>query len=259
LASIFMIWTDSLMIGAMMGATFVGVYKIAVSISSTLGGAIGAINKVVFPVLVGIEAKEKESAGDLNKVLKYGSFFAIPAFFGMAFFSTELISIFFGQQYIDAAPALLVLSYLCFDMFFSGALISYFSAKRMVKIIGYAAVICAVANIILNFIFIPVFGIVGAAAVSVFTRVTNLSILLLEGKRKLGLTISFASLKGPLICSILMVLVLALVKVFITVDNIFLLLALVAFGAIVYLLFEALIGINIFIFVTKTLKLLLEK
>ncbi|MCX6654452.1 MAG: flippase [Candidatus Bathyarchaeota archaeon] len=249
LAVMLMVWTDSLMIGAMMGATFVGVYKIAISISTSLGGAIGAINKVVFPVLVGIEAKEKESAADLNKILKYGSFFAIPAVFGIAFFSTELIILLFGQQYIDAAPALMILSYLCFDFFFSGSLISYFSAKKKVEIVGYAAIICSIGNIILNFILIPILGIVGA----------NLGILIFEGKRKLGLEVSFENLKGPLFGSILMVLVLTLIKFFVIINSIFLLVLLVAIGAFVYFLFEAIIGINIFIFGMKVLRLLLEK
>jgi len=253
------IWADSVMIGAMMGATFVGVYKIAISMSSTLGGAIGAVNRVVFPVLVGIEAKKEESASELNRVLKYGSFFAIPAVFGLAAFSNEIISMFFGQQYIDAAPVLLILSYLCFDGFIIGALVSYFSAKKKVKTIGVASALCAIANVALNFILIPILGMVGAAIASVITRVFNLIILLFEGKRKLGLQIDFNNFQKPLLGSIVMVLVLLLIRQFIVVENMFVLFFLVGVCLLVYVVFEALIGFNILVFGRRIINLLLEK
>jgi len=253
------VWTDSIMIGAMMGSTFVGVYRIAISLSSTLGSAIGAVNRVVFPVLVGIEAKKEESSTDLNHVLKYGSFFAIPAVFGLAAFSNEIISMFFGQQYIDAAPALVVLSYLCFDGFIIGSLVSYFSAKKEVKMVGVASALCAIANVALNFILIPLLGIIGAAIASIITRVINLTILLFEGKKKLGLQVDFDNFKKPLLGSIVMVLVLLLIRQVVVVENMFVLFLLVGICLLVYVAFEALIGFNILVFGKRAISLLLEK
>jgi len=258
LASTVTLWTDSIMIGTMMGATFVGVYKIAMSMSITLGGAISSVNKVLFPVLVSIEAKKEESVSDLNRVLKYGSFFAIPASFGLAIFSTEIISVFFGQQYIDAAPALFILSYFCFDSFIIGSLVSYFSAKREIKIIGLAAIFCAIANVILNFVLIPTLGIIGAAIASIITRIMNLGILLFEG-RKINLYVSFDNFQKPLLGAIVMALVLILLKQFVVVSNILLLGIFVSIGLLVYVAFEALLGFNILIFGRKVLNLLLEK
>jgi O-antigen/teichoic acid export membrane protein len=253
------VWTDSVMIGAMVGATFVGVYRIAITMSSTLGSAIGVVNRVVFPVLVGIEAKKEESSSDFNNVLKYGSFFAIPAVFGLAVFSKEIISVFFGQQYIDAAPILLVLSYLCFDGFIIGALVSYFSAKKEVKTIGVASALCAITNVILNLILIPILGMMGAAIASVITRIFNLIILLFEGKRKLGLQIDFNNFQKPLLGSIVMILVLLLIRQFIVVENMFVLFLLVGICLLVYVIFEALIGFNILVFGKRAISLLLEK
>jgi O-antigen/teichoic acid export membrane protein len=258
LASTVTVWTDSIMIGAMMGTSFVGVYKIAISMSATLGAAIGSINRVVFPVLVSIETKHEESVSNLNKVLKYGGFFAIPAMFGLSFFSMEIIALFFGQQYIDASYSLLILSYLCFDVFFTGALISYFSAKKEVKIISYSASLCAILNVIFNFILIPILGLVGAAIASVVSRLINLGIMLFEGKRKLGLSISFDNFQKPLLGSIFMVFVLLLLKQFIVIDNIPLLVICVGIGGFAYILFEALIGFNVITFGMKAINLLLE-
>jgi O-antigen/teichoic acid export membrane protein len=249
-------WTDTIMIGLFIGTTAVGVYKLAVSISSAIGSFIATLNRVIFPIL-SEKDKRKADIAAMNNIIKYGSFIVIPASVGLALSSFGIVNVFLGPQYLEASVPLIILSYLVFDSFIFGAFVSFFAAKGETKFVGKVTILSALLNVIFNAILIPLLGIVGAAIASVFTRILSLIFVILKCQKE-KLFFDFSGMIKPFIGSTAMALALivlsSILPIFIL-DNIFSLIAFVIVGGIVYLLVEFLIGFDIS-FILKILDVL---
>lgn len=255
LATTISLWADSIMIGLFIGSAAVGIYRIAVSISSSVGGLVGGINSVIFPFLTSAESKGEESINDLNMAIKYSSFIAFPAMVGLALSADAAIKLFFGQQYAESAVPLLLLSYLCFDLIFNALIVSYLGAKKMTKIVGISAVASTIANILLNLILIPLLGIVGAALASVLTRLANATIMILWSNKRIKARYNLNSMLVPITGSILMgVFLLTVIRNIIDPSSsISSLLIFIGTGIISYGIFEQLLGFDIIAFTKKIL------
>jgi len=247
LATLISLWTDSVMIGLFIGPAAVGIYRIAVSISTSVGGLIGGVNKVLFPFLASAEGKGEESIGDLNAAIKYSSFIAFPAMVGLALSAEAVVKIFFGQQYADSAVPLILLSYICFDMVFIALLSSYLGAKKRTKIIGFSAAASAVANVVLNLVLLPIFGIIGSAVASVLTRLANAVMMVVWSNRNMKMKYNLGSMAVPFAGSLLMgAFLLLVVRGFVNPSHSLLsLLIYVGAGISSYTLFEQLLGFDV--------------
>lgn len=255
LAATISLWTDSVMVGLFIGAAAVGIYRIAVSISTSVGSLVSGVNTVLFPFFTSAESRGEESMGDLNTAIKYGSFIAFPAMIGLALSGGAAVKILFGQQYAGSAVPLILLSYICFDAMFTGMISSYLGAKKKTKIVGVSAVASTIANVLLNLILIPFFGIIGAAVASVLTRLANAAIMVTWSSQSIKAKYNFNSMRIPIIGSILMgAFLLFAVKPFL--DPASSPLSLILFmgaGMVSYAIFEQLLGFDIIIFAKKIL------
>jgi len=247
LAATISLWTDSIIIGLFIGPVAVGVYRIAVSIAMSVGGLIGGVNKVIFPVLASAEGRGEDSINDLNRAIKYSSFIAFPAVVGLALSSDALVRVFFGAQYADSAIPLMLLSFICFDMMFTSLLSSYLGAKKRTKIIGYSAVATSIANVVLNVILIPFIGMIGAAIASVSTRLFNAFLLFEWSRRNLNSRIDLSSFSIPLMGSLGMGIVLLVIRQAMNpADSVIHLFVFVGIGMASYAAMSQLLGFNIF-------------
>jgi len=254
IAGSFTLWTDSVMIGIFVGTTAVGVYRIAVSLSTAASSLLNGISKVVFPYFTSAEAEGKDSIKELNKALKYGLFISVPAMFGIILSAEGVVKATFGPQYMDSTLPLIILSYLVLDGVIVGLISSYLAAKKETKIIGHSSLIAAVLNVVLNLILIPILGMVGAALTSIFSRLVNLGMILKWSQQRLGKTYEF-SITLPLIGSIVMTAFLFLLKSFIDpTESIIHLLIFIGSGIVVYLVTEQLIGFDVIGFGKKIMK-----
>ncbi|VVB74130.1 Polysaccharide biosynthesis protein [uncultured archaeon] len=204
LATVIALWMDSIIIGVMMGATAVGVYRISLSIATSVGGLLGVVNKVFFPFLASSESKGIDSIGQLNTALKYGAFFAFPAMVGLAIASEGIVDVFYTSQYSDAVLPMIILSYVCFDMIFTSLVISYLGARKETGILASSSVAATAINFILNIVMIPMFGLVGAAFASIASRIWNAIVLILWSKSGLKEKIEFRNLIIPFLGSLVM-------------------------------------------------------
>jgi O-antigen/teichoic acid export membrane protein len=254
IAGSFTLWTDSVMIGIFVGTTAVGVYRIAVSLSTAASSLLNGISKVTFPYFTSAEAEGKDSINELNKALKYGLFISIPAMFGIILSAEGVVKATFGPQYMDSTLPLIILSYLVLDGVIVGLISSYLAAKKETKIIGHSSLIAAVLNVVLNLILIPVLGMVGAALTSIFSRLVNLGMILKWSQQRLGKRYEFP-ITLPLIGSVVMTAFLLLLKSFIDpTESIIHLLIFIGSGIVVYLVTEQLIGFDVIGFGKKIMK-----
>ncbi len=161
---------DQIMLGQIMGDQAVGVYSAAARISEVWYFIPMAIVASVFPVILqarkyGAEMYEKRMQILYNSMTFISISVAIPA----SFFSESLIKTTYGDAYSEAAAILTI-------HIWGGIFVSLgFASGRWLIAEGYQkmslqrTLLGAAANVILNAILIPVFGLHGAAWATVIS------------------------------------------------------------------------------------------
>jgi len=97
-------------------------------------------------------------------------------------FGKEMISLVFGNDFIESFQILLVLSVGLIPLFNGFIRSNYITIINSQKLILYTTITSALLNIILNFIFIKVYGVLGAAIATVLTQFVSLIFLNLFSK-----------------------------------------------------------------------------
>lgn len=157
--------TDIIMLGFLSTATEVGVYRVAVQGAMLVTIGISATNMVMAPYLSKFSAnydmvKMKSIATQSARISFFIAFFS-TLFFG--FFGKELITLVFGESYITAYLPLFILAIsqsINAGVGAGGVILNMNGYEKSTMFILF---ISALINVILNFIFIPLWGIVGAA------------------------------------------------------------------------------------------------
>lgn len=164
--------TDRVMIKLMIGDAATGYYSAAITCAGMLSFVFTAIIDSFRPVI--FESKKK-STNDFEKNVKhlYTIIIYLSLFFSLAvtIFAKIIVMILYGKDYMSAITALrIVVWYTTF---------SYLGSVRNIWILAeqkqrYLLVINlsgAILNVVLNFIFIPIIGINGAAFASLITQI----------------------------------------------------------------------------------------
>lgn len=167
-----MSWTDTLFLSAFQGEDSVGIYNVALKIASLNTIALIAINSIASPKFS--EIYSSEGSRRFRRIVKQTTLLnwivSFPIFFIILVFPESILSI-FGSEFIDGKGALIVLSI--------GQLISAFSGSTMIvlnmtgreKAGRNILLVTVVVNLILNYILIPKYGIMGAAYATMISTV----------------------------------------------------------------------------------------
>jgi O-antigen/teichoic acid export membrane protein len=153
--------SDKLMINYMCGSRDVAMYSVAYSVGSLINLITGAINSSFAPYQYQqIKAKNYEH---LSRVANQVLVFVAVMLGGLMLFSREVVLFFGGTKYIESADVIVPI---CIGVFFNylfqlfARLQEYYERKLTVVI---PSILCAVLNLILNYIFIKIFGYQAAA------------------------------------------------------------------------------------------------
>lgn len=155
---------DQIMIKEMLDSEAVGNYAAAVRLSEAWYFIPIAIANSLFPAILSARKiseqlyyKRLQQFYDLMVLISVG--IALP----MTFLSSWLISILYGEAYSTAASVLSIHIWSGIFVFLGVATGKWFIAENLEKYTFYRTIAGGFANIILNYIFIPKFGIAGAA------------------------------------------------------------------------------------------------
>ena len=168
---------DKLMIGFMMVYANVGVYSAGVKFVLMLSPIVETVGIVLFPK---INISAGTSTEEYKRNLKFNYdmilLMGIPMAVGMFLVSGRLIPLFAGAKYTDAVPVSRILSAMILlgpigDMLGSKTLLVFNKDKWLL----YCSSIVAVSNVVLNIVFIPLWGINGAAVASMICYVIAVS------------------------------------------------------------------------------------
>lgn len=181
--------TDVTMLGLMRTNQEVGIYSTALKISTIVSQLVFSILWVLLPRLSKqfSEGLETERNTLLRKALGFLWGFGLPCAIGVMLVGKDVILIIAGQEYLEAAPILnLIMVGFIFDLLgggFIGNLIMLPSKKEHYFLI--ACVIAAIANAVLNYLFIPGYGMAAAAVATAISRIIVLLVLVFTVDRSI--------------------------------------------------------------------------
>ena len=160
------LYSDKIIMGILMGDEAVGIYEVSVKIYMMVKGALNAVALTMMPRLAAYLRDDKldEYKSLANKSLNVQLVIMAPAIVGLFMVSSNAVSIFAGEEYIQATGSLQILSIaLTFAVLANMYAYVLMITQRMDKKILFATIFSSLLNVILNFIFIPMFGIYAAA------------------------------------------------------------------------------------------------
>ena len=157
------------MLGQMVGDEAVGIYSAAVRISEVWYFIPTMIVASVFPaILKARNSSEEQYYKKLQHLFDLMLWLSIGIALPMTFLSESVIKILFGETYLDASSILSIHIWASVFVFLGVASSKWFIAENRQILSFQRTTIGALANVILNFLFIPQFQAVGAATAGLF-------------------------------------------------------------------------------------------
>lgn len=162
---------DKLMIGFMMSYADVGIYSAGIKIVLMLSPIIETIGIVLFPKInISAGKSEKEYYKNFEFNCNMISMLSIPMTIGLILVSGRLIPLFSGNQYVRATEISRILALVIYlgpmaDLLGSKVLLVFNKDGWLLT----CSVIVAISNILLNSVFIPIWGANGAAVASLLS------------------------------------------------------------------------------------------
>jgi len=155
---------DTVMLSAMKGDAEVGWYNAAYNIIFGLTFIPWSYIGAVFPVMSRYFNSSKDSLFKLGvKSFKYLTIVGFPISIGVTLLASRIMSLLYGEEYANGVLALQILIWSFFAMCLCGTLTATLNSMNKQRIVAIGMSITVVLNIILNFILIPKYSLMGAA------------------------------------------------------------------------------------------------
>lgn len=173
-------WADSIMLSFMRGNEEVGLYNVAYRLLLTLGFIPQAYLSALFPVMsrlyVSHISSEKPLSFILERSLKYMFIIAMPIALGTTLLAHRIVIQIYGPEYGPATRALQILVWTILVQFASSVFVVLFNSANRQRVVALYIGLTLLANVALNAILIPKFGLVGASIATVVTSSMSLGI-----------------------------------------------------------------------------------
>ncbi|MCP6719179.1 MAG: oligosaccharide flippase family protein [Patescibacteria group bacterium] len=174
LSGIFFSYIDMIMLGGFVFAGFLGYYKVSLSLVSALGPLI-SFSFVLLPIFSRMTGKKLENA--FKKSFRITLLISLAALLFILIFSSPLIRIIYGTEYLPSINILRILSLLLISSPLISLYTIYFVAKGKPLVVTKILIISTIINIILNYIMIKsligygdIFAVFGVAISTIVSR-----------------------------------------------------------------------------------------
>lgn len=161
---------DTVLLGFLADPEAVGLYTAAAKLSKITIPFLTSMGIVFIPQLTKklFESRTEDVNSLINKSFSFNVFFSIPIVVGLYVLSTEFITVFSGEEFLPAVPAMQILSVLPFAIGM-GYLFGYqmLVAAGKDKELLYSVIGGVVMSLFLNFLLVPHLREVGSAIASV--------------------------------------------------------------------------------------------
>lgn len=176
---------DTTMLGFLVGDYTVGIYAVAVKIYNVVKSVIAAMFTACIPRLSLYYANESYDEFNklINNVVNLCTLFVFPIVAGLIILAGPIVMALSGSQYIQAKISLIIISFGIIGAIYNGIATNCINLPcKREKFNLRATILAAVINIILNFIFIPLFKEKGAALTTVIAEFTVLVYCIITNK-----------------------------------------------------------------------------
>ena len=227
---------DVIFIGHYMTETDAGIFRIMYQFSMLAGLAAISVKAVLYPKFSAWnENKQYEKITDgLRGGTSLSLMLAIPVFFSFLILGYDFIGIFYGEAYVPGVPALFLLSFIqivTVFMYLQGICLNAVSHPRY-AFLSIAAGIAA--NVGLDMIFIPMYGMEGAALATVIAMGLNVILSYALLRKVIPVRYNWFSILKMVIVSLLMCAFLLAFKYVLPITNVILLLTAFVAGGLLY-------------------------
>jgi O-antigen/teichoic acid export membrane protein len=175
---------DYIMISKLLGTAELGLFAASWKIVENIGMMGMALNTALYP---SVSALFVESKTRLRKVYeglqKCFVIVSLPIAIIIFFFSEEIILLMYGEQYVESIDVLVIMSFGFSIVFFSIPMRLIINNSNLImKLVPYSILTTAL-NVLLNFLAIPRYGIIGAAFVTLLAAMIDVLIRILLIRR----------------------------------------------------------------------------
>ena len=169
---------DMVMLSNLVGDYPTGIYNAAYKLISVLTLFYSAYTAVIFPVMSKLFKNNKETLMIYyEKSIKYLLLIMIPLAHSIVIYSSDIIQLIYGHEYIEASKPLSILIWTVCLLFISGVGSTLINASHQEMAGLKLCAIAAIFNITFNFFMIPFFSYIGAA---ITTVLSDLLIVILQ-------------------------------------------------------------------------------
>lgn len=170
--------TDKMMLKHMINEIEIGYYATAVSLCSVWCFVLNAIIDSMNPSIMKAYQEDEKSFIKYNKVL-YFIVFYVSIFVSVLFtvFGKLIIQILFGEAYLPTVSSLRIITWYTAFSYLGVARNSWIVCKNKQRYLKYLYFSSAILNVILNILFIPKYGAVGAASASLISQISTVIIV----------------------------------------------------------------------------------
>ncbi|WP_235809622.1 flippase [Methanofollis ethanolicus] len=229
-------YADTILVGYFMTDADVSVYQIAFQFTAAAAFTTTALRTTLYPKISRWHADRHPAwiANSLSRAFTYSLLLAVPVAVGGWVLGDRLLYFFYGAGFAEGAAVLSILLLVQVVNVFMYLQTMTLSAIDRPRESFYATGTAAVVNVVLDLALIPILGIEGAAVATLVTMVVNATI----ARHYLSKQITVRLERGPVLHILLaagaMALVLILYRTVIPLTNVFIALAAIALGGVVY-------------------------
>ena len=229
---------DTILIGYFLGNADVGIYRTAFQLTSVATLTTLAFHTVLYPKISnwGVQDQKTEIENSLTRAFTYSLFLAIPACIGGWILGERLLYFLYGSSFVEGTSALffLLLVQVVNVFMFLGTM--SLNALNRPRDAFWITVIAATANILLDLVLIPVFGIAGAAVATLIAMTLNATGALILLSRIISVKFEYGAVKNIIYASSCMGISLLLLRFILPLTHVAAVLIMVIAGAGIYII-----------------------
>jgi O-antigen/teichoic acid export membrane protein len=142
----------------------IGIYSTGVTLAKMMWIIPDAFKEVLFN-----RTAKEDCLAEINKGIKFNLFFSFITILAIVIFGKDILSILYGNEYINSYFVTIILLLGSIPMIFFKLLNTLYTSNGKQKVVLFILILAVALNVILNFATIPHIGIMGAALSSVIS------------------------------------------------------------------------------------------
>jgi lipopolysaccharide exporter len=181
---------DTVIIGRLLGAAAVGIYGVGGEIASLPSSEI--VSPLCRALFSGFVAERREGSNGSETLLRVLSLLALltfPLSVGLSLVAYPIVKLGFGTEWLGAVPLVQVMGVAAMAGLFSAVSEALFSAHAWLKAIIWMSATATVLRLLLLFVLIPRYGLLGGALAAAIMSIFQEVIYLGTGMRRLKMRI----------------------------------------------------------------------